>query len=249
MWPSFFPSGKVAVSGGADLALRIWDITDGNCAAKLIGHTAGVLSVDFIDRGRNIVTSGRDGCCILWDIPTQTVIHKFEVGSSVNQVVVVQNGNLVNDEKKDNRDFGTSGKYLLCASEKNGCKGINLSQREDIFSINSNEPINSICSIDENTFVVGDQSGKISYWDIRNTGTPIKDNDKVKYPVTKVLSHNENSCWISYTDGIIFLWDFKNDLFPILLIGSEEPINGLAKYNNTIYSGSREGYLRMHELE
>jgi proteasomal ATPase-associated factor 1 len=37
----FFPSGKVVLSGGADFALRIWDLNTGNCAAMLKGHTKG----------------------------------------------------------------------------------------------------------------------------------------------------------------------------------------------------------------
>jgi WD40 repeat protein len=38
----FFPSGKVVLSGGADFALRIWDLQTGNCAAMLKGHRKGV---------------------------------------------------------------------------------------------------------------------------------------------------------------------------------------------------------------
>ena len=38
----FFPSGKVVLSGGADLRLKIWSAEDGSCPVTLKGHTAGI---------------------------------------------------------------------------------------------------------------------------------------------------------------------------------------------------------------
>ena len=78
----FFPSGKVrersirlhrvvsrdaravalqvVLSGGADMALRVWDATSGHCAAVLKGHTSAVLGISFVERGRNIVGEWAD---------------------------------------------------------------------------------------------------------------------------------------------------------------------------------------------
>ena len=41
----FFPSGVVVLSGGADTQLKIWSAETGQCAATLIGHTAGIARV------------------------------------------------------------------------------------------------------------------------------------------------------------------------------------------------------------
>ena len=38
----FFPSGKVVLSGGADLRLKIWSTEDGSCPVTLKGHTGGL---------------------------------------------------------------------------------------------------------------------------------------------------------------------------------------------------------------
>ena len=38
----FFPSGKVVLSGGADLRLKIWSAEDGSCPVTLKGHTGGI---------------------------------------------------------------------------------------------------------------------------------------------------------------------------------------------------------------
>ena len=37
----FFPSGKVVLSGGADLRLKIWSAEDGSCPVTLKGHSGG----------------------------------------------------------------------------------------------------------------------------------------------------------------------------------------------------------------
>ncbi|VDO05036.1 unnamed protein product [Rodentolepis nana] len=84
----FFPSGLVVLTGGADMQLRIWCAVTGNCGAVLRaglggtdqsirgdkepgGHRSGVLDVDFIDRGRNVISLDRGGWLRLWDVSTQ----------------------------------------------------------------------------------------------------------------------------------------------------------------------------------
>lgn len=73
------------------MQLRIWCAVTGTCAAVLRaglggtdqpasgdkepgGHRSGILDVDFIDRGRNIVALDRGGWLRLWDISTQVWI-------------------------------------------------------------------------------------------------------------------------------------------------------------------------------
>ena len=38
----FFPSGTVILTGGADTQLKIWSAENGQCAATLTGHKAGI---------------------------------------------------------------------------------------------------------------------------------------------------------------------------------------------------------------
>lgn len=73
------------------MQLRIWCALTGTCAATLRaglggapvesnaaepgGHRAGVIDVDFIDRGRNIVALDRGGWLRLWDVSTQVGHH------------------------------------------------------------------------------------------------------------------------------------------------------------------------------
>nr|CDS25921.1 proteasomal ATPase associated factor 1 [Hymenolepis microstoma] len=92
----FFPSGLVVLTGGADMQLRIWCAVTGSCGAVLRaglggtdqsisgdkepgGHRSGVLDVDFIDRGRNIISLDRGGWLRLWDVSTQIAISALSV--------------------------------------------------------------------------------------------------------------------------------------------------------------------------
>ena len=61
----YFPSGRVALTGGLDRSLRIWGTETGHCGAILLGHRAGVLGCGALDRGRNVVCAfGGLGCCL-----------------------------------------------------------------------------------------------------------------------------------------------------------------------------------------
>lgn len=46
---------------------------------------SGVLDVDFVERGRNVVSCSRDGTAKLWDVSKQKCIHTYrsEEGSAV----------------------------------------------------------------------------------------------------------------------------------------------------------------------
>lgn len=37
----FFPSGVVALSGSADMRLKVWSAETGQCAATFVGHKGG----------------------------------------------------------------------------------------------------------------------------------------------------------------------------------------------------------------
>uniref|UniRef100_A0A0V0JAY7 Proteasomal ATPase-associated factor 1 n=2 Tax=Schistocephalus solidus TaxID=70667 RepID=A0A0V0JAY7_SCHSO len=90
----FFPSGLVVVTGGADMQLKIWSALTGECAATLRpgsggadgtgprepgGHRSSVVDIDFIERGRNIVSLDRSGWLRLWDVSTQVAISAMSV--------------------------------------------------------------------------------------------------------------------------------------------------------------------------
>lgn len=55
----FFPSGKVVLSCGADMYLKIWCAKTGICPVTLSGHKMAVTDIEFVNRGKNVVSSSK----------------------------------------------------------------------------------------------------------------------------------------------------------------------------------------------
>lgn len=64
----------VAITGGRDGIVRVWNVSTGELRASLVGHNGGVQSVACIDSdaGPLAVTGGRDGTVRVWDLTTET---------------------------------------------------------------------------------------------------------------------------------------------------------------------------------
>ena len=67
---AFSPDGKTLVSGGADNAIRFWDVASGKGTKTLAGDGRAVNSVAYSPDGRTVATGGDDNTVKLWDAAT-----------------------------------------------------------------------------------------------------------------------------------------------------------------------------------
>jgi WD40 repeat protein len=87
------PDGRLAVSGGDDDDLRLWDVATGKTLRLLKGHTNQVWSVAFSPDGKHILSGGDDKTVRLWDAADGKEIRRF-IGHTdhVNRVAFAPDG-------------------------------------------------------------------------------------------------------------------------------------------------------------
>jgi len=252
----FFPSGKVVLSGGADWRLKIWDALAGVCGATLIGHQAGILGLDIIERGRNILSCSRDGTWKHWDVPTQTVIHDFDTESeeekkAINDIFITKNFLLQNSHVSgDEREVSTEGVLVSIVTENGKLKLFDLRSKTELFSMKGDgQPLNCV-SVLGNTIFAGGHEGGLFNWDLRKLDNLHSSWKKNSTPILS-LSVNEslNSLAVACHDGSSFLLDNTTNSFSHYFSGVDcEPVNKIVFNKNNVFTASRDSTIRMYKL-
>lgn len=74
-------SGEVAMAVG-DGSLRLLDLRSGRVRTARGRHDAPVTAIAFSPDGRTLVTAGRDGRLIVWDVRTASAVESLETGAA-----------------------------------------------------------------------------------------------------------------------------------------------------------------------
>eukprot|EP01112_Ceratiomyxa_fruticulosa_P010037 TRINITY_DN2633_c1_g1_i1.p1 TRINITY_DN2633_c1_g1~~TRINITY_DN2633_c1_g1_i1.p1 ORF type:complete len:399 (+),score=75.78 TRINITY_DN2633_c1_g1_i1:49-1245(+) len=252
----FFPSGKVVLSGGADWRLKIWDALEGGCGATLTGHQAGILGVDIIDRGRNVLSCSRDGTWKHWDVPTQTVIQSFDTESeeekkAINDIFITKNYPLQNSSVAgDVREVSTQGVLVAIATENGKVRLFDLRSKLELFSIKGDgQPLNCVSILGNNVFAGGHEGGLFN-WDFRRLDSLHASWKKNSTPILKFsVSETLSSLAVACNDGSSFLFNSTSNSFSYYFSGVDyEPVNKIFLKKNTVVTCSRDAKIRMYKL-
>ena len=65
---AFHPDGRLLVSGGADMTVRLWDVQRREVLKVLSDHEGSVGSLAFSGDGRHLASVGRDGRLNVWSV-------------------------------------------------------------------------------------------------------------------------------------------------------------------------------------
>lgn len=95
--------GSQVYSASEDKSLKIWDLAARRCSDTLLGHVAGVTSMDLYQKGR-VLTGGADKTVRLWKVDKDTHLMFNRHSFSVDAVAIAdqdrfasagQDGNLI----------------------------------------------------------------------------------------------------------------------------------------------------------
>lgn len=237
--------------------MRIWDIVDfdeeDGCDAMLGGvHTLGVTSADFIEKGRNILSSSRDGSIVLWDVPSQKSIRSFGTHKLlINDVTVFEDASLAKKGKlKDEREFGTENKLFVASSEDSNIYIYDMRTRIKLFKIQLDSSVNKSITI-QNKIYSGTSQGSIFSTDIRklSSNEPYKATSIYQRHSASILNMKQfgTSCFIGSTEGA-FIFDTTTNTSIAECSGYRDfKTPGIGFSGEFLFTSSRDGNVRSYK--
>ena len=157
------PDGKLAVSGGAEKTVRLWDIQSGKTLQVFAAHTDTITTVAFSPDGRYVATGSKDRTTRLWNITTgqnvRTFTHEvtpvYEPGpySAVNSIA-----------------FSPDGQYLLAGTRETRVRLWNIRTGLTVrtFDVGTGGVFGVAFSPDGNSIVVGTRDNRALLWDVHS---------------------------------------------------------------------------------
>lgn len=198
----FFPSSEVILSASSDMQLKILSIEDGSNPRTLIGHTSSVTGSVIVGRGRNVISSSKDGTIRLWECGSGSNIHTFtrreNPSDGVNSISLrsESGSNSVIESDNKNLEYETSGKTIFGGHTSGVITVFDIFSKQQLLQLPSEfmSSCTSICTDPKeyNHVVAGYENGTIAIWDIRYPNSCIsKAIIKDRTPINTLLYEND----------------------------------------------------------
>ncbi|MGC8874155.1 MAG: ABC transporter permease subunit [Chloroflexia bacterium] len=96
--------GSLLAAGTSEGAIQVWKVDDGWQRTSLPGHNGAVVRVGFCPAscGMALLSVARDGTVRLWDVRTGDRLHEWNVGHSVRDAALSNDGTLLATVSDDN---------------------------------------------------------------------------------------------------------------------------------------------------
>ena len=182
---SYFPSSKVLLSAGTDFTLHILDADSSlspspipKPARSLKGHIRSITDVAIIEKGKNVLSCGRDGTVRLWDVGSATQIRMMgsQSYSAINAMAFGASAAPSEDASiLDDREFGTTDKLAFLALQSGEIEALDLSSKSSVFHSNASTGPLVATAYDSpsSLLATGSTSGIITVFDVRSLSSPL----------------------------------------------------------------------------
>jgi WD40 repeat protein len=99
---AFSRDGKLLLTGGADRAVRFWDLATGEQLGPPLMHHTGVIALALSPNGKTVVTGDTDQNVQLWDVANRgRLLHLMGHQGGVNDATFSPDGRLVVTGSRD----------------------------------------------------------------------------------------------------------------------------------------------------
>lgn len=146
------------------MCLRIWGL-DGSNPVTLKGHSGAILDTAIVSRGRNILSSARDGTVRLWECASGSVLYKWELSSPVHHLslgCLKEREEITNDDVPS-REVDTLGKLLCLVTESGRVEGYDLGTKDRLFVLAPGKSPLVALALNETFLVSG--SVRLFFWE------------------------------------------------------------------------------------
>ena len=222
---TFFPSGQVVLSAALDLTLRVWAIATQQCALTLTGHSQRITSVDIIDKGRQFVSSSRDGTVRLWDCSAGRSVAAYgektgtsrTVEGAVNEVKLLRDGrHPLALSTKGSGGAGAQDSYegwlVVAACEDRCVRGYDMrvpSSSSPALSIRLPSAVLSLTQLSPHTLLSSTASGLLSLVDLRLLSPILHWRRETDVAVQHVQVEDERHVWTADELGAVSRWQLS----------------------------------------
>jgi len=272
-------AGKLAITGGKDDTVRIWETGQTTTKAVLRGHLSSV-SVLGLNLGGSLLASGSlDGTVIFWDINEKKLLKSSKVvdKGSVKSLTFHPNGNILAIGGEDGSlqfrditemklqfkfpshkkavsatDFNRKGDLFVSASEDGELIVWDWGARKKLFEININDPITDV-SIHplRNEIALATAGGSLETWSLL-MGTQLHTINKSEHAVISIEYDSHGQRIISgLEDGTVQIWEYGTSLYQKTFRGHERSVETLdfSDDNKLLISSSSDKTVRIWKVD
>ena len=272
-------AGKLAVTGGKDDTVRIWETDQTTAQAVLRGHLSAV-SVLALNPGGSILASGSlDGTVIFWDIKEKKLLKSSKVTGkgSVKSLAFHPNGNILAIGGEDGSlqfrditemklqfklprhkkavtalDFNLKGDLFVSSSKDGKLIVWDWGARKQRFGIDIKDPITDV-SIHpvRQEIAVATAGGSLETWSL-SEGTQLHTINKFEHALISLGYDSHGQRIITgLEDGTVQIWEYGTSLYQKTFRGHERSVETLDFSNDSKYliSSSSDKTVRIWKVD